>query len=167
MTQKEIEQTVGTISAQIGKLAPDFTLTTHTGEQVTLSHFRQHKNVILYFYPKDNTPSCTTEACTFRDNYQLFTREETEVIGISSDSPLSHQKFSRRHQLPFTLLTDPHGTIRKRYQITATFGLIPGRVTYLIDKQGIIRHIFSDQFHAQRHITEALNALKSLQQTVE
>src|SRR5438552_1808452 len=137
-------------SVQVGALAPDFTLLAQSGESVTLSNFRG-KIVVLYFYPKDNTPGCTAEACTFRDSYEVFKEAGAEVIGVSSDSTSSHQQFATRFHLPFLLLSDEGGVVRKRYGVSATFGLLPGRVTYVIDKQGVIRHIFSAQFAAEKH----------------
>ncbi|HTI13336.1 MAG TPA: peroxiredoxin [Dictyobacter sp.] len=145
-----------------GTPAPDFTLSTQDGTPLRLSDFRGKKAVVLYFYPKDNTPGCTTEACSFRDSYEIFQEAGAEVIGISSDSVTSHQRFAQRYHLPFTLLSDPQGSVRRQYRIPATFGLLPGRVTYIIDKQGIIRHTFSSQFAPEKHITEALNIIKQI-----
>lgn len=147
--------------AQIGTLAPDFTLPTQLGGDVNLRDFRG-KMVVLYFYPKDNTQGCTAEACAFRDSYEVFKGAGAEVIGISSDSTDSHQQFAGRHRLPFLLLSDEGGAVRKRYGVPAAFGLLPGRVTYIIDKQGVIRHIFSAQFAAEKHVTKALNMLDIL-----
>ncbi len=146
---------------QIGTLAPDFALPTQSGTKVNLSDFRG-KAVVLYFYPKDNTPGCTAEACAFRDSYEVFKEAGAEVIGVSSDSTDSHQQFAQRNQLPFTLLSDEDGSVRKRYGVPAKFGIFPGRVTYVIDKEGVVRHIFSAQFAAEKHVTEALNILNML-----
>ncbi len=147
---------------QVGDVAPDFTLPASMGQPVSLASFRGKKNVVLYFYPKDNTSGCTAEACSFRDNYEVFKDAGAEVIGISSDSEASHQRFATRHHLPFILLSDKGGKVRKRYGVPSTFGLLPGRVTYIIDKQGIVRHIFSAQFTPQKHIDEALKELEAL-----
>jgi peroxiredoxin Q/BCP len=147
---------------KVGDHAPDFTLPSLTGESVSLESFLGKKNIVLYFYPKDNTPGCTTEACTFRDSYEVFQEAGAEVIGISSDSEKSHQQFANQHHLPFILLSDLGGKVRKFYGVPATFGLLPGRVTYIIDKQGIVRHIFSSQFAPQMHVSEALNVLQTL-----
>ncbi len=146
---------------QVGDRAPDFTLPNQSGESVSLSDFLGKKNIVLYFYPKDDTPGCTTEACAFRDSYEVFKDAGAEVIGISSDSAQSHQRFAMKHQLPYILLSDARGKIRKCYGVPATFGLLPGRVTYVIDKQGIVRHIFSSQFTPEQHIVEALETLAS------
>ena len=147
---------------KVGNAAPDFTLTSQTGASVSLHDFLGKKSIVLYFYPKDNTPGCTTEACSFRDSYEVFKDAGAEVIGVSSDTPESHQQFAKQHRLPFTLLSDTNGDIRKRYGVPTTFGLWPGRVTYILDKQGIVRHIFSSQFTPEKHITEALKTLEAL-----
>ncbi|SRR5579875_363199 len=150
--------------AQVGLPAPDFTLPNQEGKPVTLSDFRG-KNVVLYFYPKDNTAGCTAEACAFRDSYQVFKDAGAEVIGVSSDSAESHEQFAAQHHLPFILLSDEGGAVRKRYKVPASLGLLPGRVTYVIDREGIVRHIFSSQLNFQKHVTEALRILQELQPT--
>ena len=147
---------------QIGDNAPDFTLPKANGEPVSLSDFRGRADVVLFFYPKDYSPACTVEACSFRDRYEVFRDAGAEVIGVSADSVTSHERFATQFRLPFLLLTDKGGIVRKRYGITKTFGLFPGRRTYLIDRQGIIRHIFSSQFLPTKHVTEALSVLKTL-----
>jgi peroxiredoxin Q/BCP len=150
--------------AQVGQPAPDFTLPSLTGEPVRLASFLGKKDIVLYFYPKDLTPGCTAEACAFRDSYEVFKEAGAEVIGISSDSEEAHQQFAAQHRLPFILLSDSRGAVRKRFGVTPTLGLLPGRVTYIIDKQGIVRHIFSAQFAPQKHVTEALNVLQALRE---
>ena len=147
---------------QVGNQAPDFTLSTASGEQVSLKDFLGKRNIVLYFYPADNTAGCTAEACAFRDSYEVFKDAGAEVIGISSNSEASHQQFAAKNRLPFILLSDPHGAVRKRYGVPTTFGVIPGRVTYVIDKQGVVRHIFINQFQATQHIPAALKALEAL-----
>ncbi len=147
---------------QVGDLAPDFTLSAPAGEAVSLGGFRGEKEVVLYFYPKDNTPGCTAEACAFRDSYEVFKDAGAEVIGISSDSVASHRQFATQHRLPFILLSDGDGAVRKLYGVPTSFGLMPGRVTYIIDKQGVVRHIFSSQLNPTKHITEALKVLQLL-----
>jgi len=145
---------------RVGDQAPNFTLPSQSGEFVSL-HDLRGKNVVLYFYPKDNTPGCTAQACAFRDQYEVFTHAGAEVIGVSSDSEESHQQFAAQYHLPFTLLSDVSGKVRKRYGAT-TMGLLPGRVTYVIDKDGVVRHMFSSAFNAQQHITEAVQALQKV-----
>ena len=147
---------------KVGDRAPDFTLPSLTGEPLSLASYTGKKNIVLYFYPKDQTPGCTAEACAFRDSYEVFQEAGAEVIGISSDSEKSHQQFASQHRLPFILLSDTGGVVRKQYGVPTTFGLIPGRVTYIIDKQGIVRHIFSSQFAPQKHVDEALKVLRTL-----
>jgi thioredoxin-dependent peroxiredoxin len=146
----------------VGDKAPDFTLPNQRGETVTLSHFQGQKAVVLYFYPKDDTPGCTVESCSFRDSYEDFVAAGAEVIGISSDSPDSHRAFASKHNLPFTLVSDAGAAVRKAYGVPATLGLLPGRVTYVIDKTGTVRHVFNSQFNPKGHVAEALGILKTL-----
>ena len=143
-----------------GTSAPDFALQAHTGDTVHLSSFRGKKAVVLFFYPKDDTPGCTKEACTFRDSYSDFTNQDTVVLGISSDSGASHQRFASKYTLPFPLLSDPGGKVRNQYDVGRTLGLIPGRATFVIDKRGLIKAAFSSQFQPEEHIRTALAALK-------
>jgi thioredoxin-dependent peroxiredoxin len=145
---------------QVGDVAPEFTLPKADGELVSLADFRGRSDVVLFFYPKDNSPVCTAEACSFRDSYEVFRDAGAEVIGISADSSLSHEQFAARFRLPFVLLSDKGGVVRGRYGVTKTFGIFPGRTTYLIDREGVIRHIFSSQFLPTKHVTEALSVLK-------
>src|SRR5260221_9923670 len=144
-----------------GDKAPDFTVCDGQGQTVRLKDLRG-KKVVLYFYPKDDTPGCTKEACSFRDSYEAFKDAGAEVIGVSSDSEASHQKFADKFKLPFTLVSDAGGTVRKRYGVPATLGLFPGRVTFVIDRDGIVRHLFKSQLHATKHVDEALGVLKRL-----
>ena len=146
---------------QVGDQAPDFALPDRTGKTVRLSELRG-KPVVLYFYPKDDTPGCTKESCTFRDQYQDFQDAGAEVIGVSSDSPESHEKFATKYRLPFTLLSDRGGAVRKQYGVPSTLGVLPGRVTYVIDRQGTVRHAFNSQLQAAQHVEEALKALRDI-----
>jgi len=146
---------------QVGDKAPDFTLLAQSGATVSLGDFLGKKHIVLYFYPKDNTSLCTEEGCAFRDNYEVFKDAGAEVIGVSSDSVESHRQFAKEHQLPFILLSDVDGVIRKRYGVPTAFGL-PGRVTYITDRQGIVRSIFFSQFTSKRHVDEALQTLQSI-----
>ena len=149
-------------SVEVGDPAPDFTLPAQSGEQVRLSDVWKRGPVVLYFYPKDETPGCTTEACTFRDSYEAFKEAGAEVVGVSSDSVTSHETFASKHRLPFILLADDGGRVRKEYGVKATFGILPGRVTYVIDGEGMVRHVFSSQTGVQRHVHEALDALSEI-----
>ena len=150
------------MSVQVGQLAPDFSLTNQAGETVTLSSFRGQKAVVLYFYPKDDTPGCTVESCSFRDSYEDLQQIGAEVIGVSSDSPSSHQQFASKYKLPFTLVSDADSKVRREYGVPSTLGLLPGRVTYVIDQAGVVRHIFNSQFNPKAHVGEAKKVLQSL-----
>jgi peroxiredoxin Q/BCP len=150
------------MTVKAGDKAPDFALKTQTGDTVSLSQFHGSKPVVVYFYPKDDTPGCTTESCAFRDSYEDFKAAGAEVIGISSDSVDSHQKFAGKYQLPFHLLSDVNSKTRQSYGVPATLGLLPGRVTYVIDKEGVVRHVFNSQFNPKAHVKEALEVLRSL-----
>jgi thioredoxin-dependent peroxiredoxin len=145
-----------------GSLAPNFTLPSQSGKMVSLRDFLGKKPVILFFYPKDDTPGCTKEACAFRERHEDFRELNAEVIGISSDPVESHRSFAAKHELPFTLLSDEGGKVRKLYGASSTFGLVPGRVTYVLDEEGVVRHIFSSQLGVEEHIEEALEALRSI-----
>jgi peroxiredoxin Q/BCP len=147
---------------RIGGLAPDFELPSPTGETIRLSDFRGQSDVVLFFYPKANSPACTMEACAFRDSYEAFREAGAEVIGISSDPADSHRRFADRFRLPFILVSDTDGAVRSLYGVPRTLGLFPGRVTYLIDREGIVRHIFSSQLQPKRHVAEALEVLARL-----
>jgi peroxiredoxin Q/BCP len=146
---------------KVGSVAPDFTLPSQEGEMVSLKDFSGRKPVVLFFYPKDDSPGCTKEVCAFRDNFEEFSKLDAQVIGISSDSVESHRRFAVKHDLSFPLLSDEGGNIRRLYGVPKTFGLFPGRVTYVIDKEGVVRHVFSSQLSVQRHVQEALAALRS------
>jgi peroxiredoxin Q/BCP len=150
------------LKVKVGNKAPDFTLPSQKGENITLSQFLGRKNVVLYFYPKDESRGCTREACEFRDKYEVFKDLGAEVIGVSSDDVESHESFTAKHNLPFILLSDNDKKVRELYGVPSTFGVIPGRVTYIIDKVGVVRHVFSSQFQPKKHITEAIDVLKKL-----
>jgi len=152
------------LTVKVGDKAPDFTLPSQMGDKVTLSEFFGKKNIVLYFYPKDETPGCTREACNFRDSYEELANLGAEVLGVSGQSVESHKSFATHYGLPFILLSDIGNKVRELYGVPSTMGLIPGRVTYIIDKQGIVRHIFSSQTQTQRHVEEAKNTLKELEQ---
>jgi peroxiredoxin Q/BCP len=151
------------VAVKVGDKAPDFTLPSQLGDNVTLSEYFGKKNIVLYFYPKDETRGCTREACEFRDQYDVFTSLGAEVIGVSAQSVESHKSFATHHGLPFILLSDEKNEVRQLYGATSTMGIIPGRVTYIIDKKGIVRHVFSSQFQPEKHIEEALKMLKELE----
>lgn len=148
---------------QVGDKAPNFTLPSQSGEPVRLHDRLGKRVVVLYFYPKDNTPGCTAEACAFRDSHEVFTDAGAEVIGISSDSVDRHATFAGRHKLPFTLLSDQGGQVRKSYGVPAVLGLLPGRVTYVIDRGGTVRHVFNSMTNINQHINDALEVVRQLQ----
>jgi len=147
-------------SVGVGSKAPDFTLLSQSGEMVSLRDFLSQKPVVLFFYPKDDTPGCTRQVCAFRDEYEGFGNLDAEVIGISSDSVKSHRNFAERHDFPFTLLSDEGAKVRKLYGVPNTLGLFPGRVTYVIDEEGVVRHVFSSQLGVERHVEVAIEALQ-------
>ena len=147
---------------RIGDLAPDFDLPTASGRNFKLSEHRGHP-VVLYFYPKDGSPGCTKEACSFRDQYQEFEEMGAEVIGISSDSELSHRAFTAKYALPFPLLSDAGGELRKKYAVPrAVLGLLPGRVTYVLDGEGRVRYVFNSLNEATDHVLNAKAILQDL-----
>lgn len=147
---------------EAGSPAPDFSLPDASGKQVRLGDLLQRGPVVLYFYPKDNTKGCTAEACAFRDSYEVFRDAGAEVVGVSTDSEASHEKFAAQHNLPFVLLSDKGGTVSKRYGATALFGLMTGRVTFVIARDGTVRHVFNSMFNASKHVDEALEVLRKL-----
>jgi len=142
-----------------GSQAPSFTLIDQNGNNVSLDQFKG-KNLVLYFYPKDFTPGCTAESCGFRDHYGEFGGLDAEIVGVSGDSPESHFAFSERYQLPFTLLSDPGNRTAALYGVGKTLGILPGRVTFVIDRQGVIRERFSSQLNIKQHLKKALQALQ-------
>jgi peroxiredoxin Q/BCP len=148
---------------QAGDKAPDFTLPSQAGESVRLSDRLGERVVVLYFYPRDETRGCTAEACAFRDSHEVFAEAGAEVIGVSSDSVGRHAAFADHHKLPFTLLSDEGGRVRKSYGVPAALGLLPGRVTYVIDRTGTVRHVFNSMTNIGRHVNDALGVVKKLQ----
>jgi peroxiredoxin Q/BCP len=145
-----------------GDKAPDFELAAQDGRRVSLHEFYGAKNVVLYFYPKDFTRGCTTETKSFGENYGVLQDLGAEVLGVSSDSSESHKEFAGECHASFPLLADEGGRVRELYRVKSSIGLVPGRVTFIIDKQGVVRHIFSSQLNPRKHIAEAVEALKAL-----
>jgi len=148
---------------QVGDKAPDFTLMSQSGERVRLQDRLAERVVVLYFYPKDETRGCTAEACAFRDSHEVFAEAGAEVIGVSSDSAVRHAAFADHYKLPFTLLSDEGGRVRKSYGVPAVLGLIPGRVTYVIDRAGTVRHVFNSMTNIGQHVGDALAVVRQLQ----
>lgn len=147
---------------KVGDPAPEFALKAQDGEVVKLSEMVSRGPAVVYFYPKDKTPGCTAEAGAFRDSYAKFGELGAEVVGISSDSVDSHRGFADDCSLPFKILSDADGEVRKRYGVPSSMGFLPGRVTYVIDRGGVVRYIFSSQLHATRHAQEALESLRAI-----
>jgi peroxiredoxin Q/BCP len=145
-----------------GDTAPEFEAVGHAGQTVRLADFRGKQPVVLFFYPKDGTPICTREACAFRDAYEDFVAAGAAVIGVSGDPAESHRAFAEAHRLPFTLLSDPGGSLRRLFGVPKTLGVLPGRVTYVIDAAGVVRCVFNSQMFAGRHVAEALRVLREL-----
>ena len=146
-----------------GDKAPDFTLPSQSGEQVRLYDRLGERVVVLYFYPRDDTRGCTAEACAFRDSFEAFTDAGAEVIGVSSDSVDRHAAFAGKHKLPFTLLSDKGGQVRKSYGVPAVLGMVPGRVTFVIDREGTVRHSFNSMTNIGQHVSDALRIVRELQ----
>jgi thioredoxin-dependent peroxiredoxin len=149
------------MSGEVGKPAPDVTLVGPKGS-LRLADLLGRRALVLYFYPRDGTPICTAEACGFRDHHDEFAAAGAEVVGVSQDSLDSHTKFRDEHRLPFTLLSDPDGTAARAFGVKKALGLWPGRVTFVIDKQGVIRHRFESALRARKHVAEALDLVRSL-----
>ena len=147
---------------QVGDKIPNFSAKDSKGNDFDSATVVGKKPVVFYFYPKDNTPGCTAQACSFRDQYEDFKDLGAEVIGISSDSVQSHQKFAKQYHLPFILLSDNDKKLRNLFGVKPSlFGLIPGRVTYVVDRNGIIQLIF-DSVVATNHIPRALEKIKKI-----
>ncbi|XP_022156003.1 peroxiredoxin Q, chloroplastic [Momordica charantia] len=153
-----------TISSKVkkGQAPPAFTLKDQDGKNVSLSKFKG-KPVVVYFYPADETPGCTKQACAFRDSYEKFKKAGAEVVGISGDDSSSHKAFAKKYRLPFTLLSDEGNKVRKEWGVPADlFGALPGRETYVLDKNGVVQLIYNNQFQPEKHIGETLKLLQSL-----
>ena len=151
----------GTI--KVGDKAPDFSLPDSNGNTYTLSSHVGLYPIVIFFYPKDNTLICTKEVCAFRDKFNELNKiGNAQVVGISADSVKSHRDFSDMNNLPFPLLSDEDNEVRKLYGAPKTFGLFPGRVTYILDENGILCHIFSSQLNYKAHVKEAITALTKM-----
>ena len=147
---------------KVGSKVPEFALRDQNGKEFDLKNVIGLKNLVIYFYPKDDTPGCTKEACSFRDQYEKFIEADAMVIGISSQSIDSHKKFADKYKLPFTLLSDSANIVRKLFGVqTNENGNIPGRVTFVIDKTGIIIFTFNSLTQPLKHVEEALQILKN------
>jgi len=146
----------------IGDRAPQFTATAHTGQGVALADYLGKQVVVLFFYPRDGTPVCTAEACGFRDAYADFVAAGAAVIGVSVNSLERHRQFAAERHLPFLLMSDHDQALQKAFGVPRLLGFLPGRTTYVIDKEGVVRHVFTSHFAAGRHIDEALRVVREL-----
>ena len=146
-----------------GPPAPDFEAVLDNGDTFRLSDYRGRKNVVLYFYPKDFTPGCTREACTFRDNYAEMEQYDAVIAGVSTDSAESHRSFREKHELPFPLIPDTEKRVVKLYKAQGFLGFITARVTYVIDKEGVIRAAFQHDFAIARHLPQVLDTLREIE----
>ncbi|MFB6258679.1 MAG: peroxiredoxin [Flavobacteriales bacterium] len=151
---------MATKTLQKGDPAPDLTLLDQDGKEVTLSRFWEQGPLVLFFYPQDHSLGCTKEACSFRDGYEDFREAGAEVLGISSDDASSHRRFQEEHELPFRLLSDLEGRARKAFGIGKTLGVLPWRVSFVIDPQGTVRSVFNSQFQFRSHSKKALQAVR-------
>jgi peroxiredoxin Q/BCP len=148
---------------EVGSVIPQFTLADQNGNLFSINSVLGKKNIVIYFYPKDDSPGCTEEACYFRDQFEVFNEADAKIIGISGQSVESHKKFSEKYKLSYTLLSDEGNKIRKLFGVPTNFlGLLPGRVTYIADKSGKVVYIFDSQTQIKRHVDDALKILKSL-----
>jgi peroxiredoxin Q/BCP len=151
-------------SLSVGDICPSFSLLDQHGETINSSDLIGTQLLVIYFYPKDDTPACTKEACSFRDSHADFADLGCKVIGISSDSVNAHLKFAEKHRLNFTLLADINSEVRKSFGVPrALFGILPGRVTYIIDLKGTVQGIFNSMTDPSGHITHALDTVRALQ----
>ncbi|CAN1291051.1 Peroxiredoxin Q, chloroplastic [Linum perenne] len=145
-----------------GQVPPSFTLKDQDGKAVSLSKFKG-KPVVVYFYPADESPGCTKQACAFRDSYEKFKKAGAEVVGISGDDSASHKSFAKKYRLPYTLLSDEGNKVRKDWGVPSDlFGALPGRQTYVLDKKGVVQLIYNNQFQPEKHIDETLKLLQTL-----
>ena len=152
------------VDLKVGDLAPEFSLMDEHGLPVSLKDYHGKNVVVLYFYPKDFTSGCTTEACSFRDDYKLYQEKGAIVIGVSLDSVESHSKFSEKYSLPFAILSDKGKEVAKSYGVLGMGGFLTKRVTFIIDKNGKITHIFP-KVDVKQHSEEVLKAIEQLQKT--
>ena len=148
---------------EVGSKVPIFELKDQNGELFKLKAVLGKKNLVIYFYPKDDSPGCTKEACSFRDQFKVFADADAIIIGISAQSVESHLKFAKKHRLNYTLLSDIGNRVRKLFGVpTNFFGLIPGRVTYVVNKEGKIMYLFNSQIQAEKHVDETLRILQKI-----
>jgi peroxiredoxin Q/BCP len=147
----------------VGSTIPSFSLKDQNGNVFDIGSVKGKKNLVIYFYPKDDSPGCTKEACSFRDQFDVFNEAGAAIIGISAQSVKSHLEFANKYRLNYTLLSDEGNIVRKLFSVpTNLFGLLPGRVTYIANKEGKVVFVFNSQIKAEMHVEEALRILKEL-----
>ena len=147
----------------VGSTVPSFSLKDQFGKVFDINSVKGKKNLVIYFYPKDDSPGCTKEACSFRDQFDVFNEADALIIGISAQSVKSHLDFATKYRLNYTLLSDEGNKVRKLFNVpTNLLGLLPGRVTYIVNKAGKVVFIFNSQIQAEKHIEEAIRILKEL-----
>jgi peroxiredoxin Q/BCP len=147
----------------VGSRIPGFTLKDQNGKSFDIQSVLGKKNLVVYFYPKDDSPGCTKEACSFRDQFEVFSAADAVIIGISSQSVESHKEFAEKYKLNYTLLSDEGNVVRRLFDVPTNFlGLIPGRVTYVVNKEGIVVYLFNSQIKAEQHVSEALKILTEM-----
>ncbi len=150
------------MALQIGDIIPEIVLKDQNGKWFDLKKETAGKNVVLFFYPKDDSQGCTKQACTFRDQFQDFADANAIVIGISGQSVDSHSNFAEKNRLNYTLLSDEGNKVRKKFGVPTNFlGMLPGRVTYVIDKSGKIVYMFNSQMKFEEHVANTLKFLKT------
>lgn len=151
------------IVTNVGSTVPSFSLKDQNGEVFNLDAVKGKYNLVIYFYPKDDSPGCTKEACSFRDQFEVFKKEDALIIGISGQSVKSHLAFAKKHRLNYTLLSDEGNKVRKSFGVpTSLLGLLPGRVTYVVNKEGKVVFVFNSQLNTDKHIEEAMRILKEM-----
>ncbi len=151
-----------TDTIKVGSLLPSFSLKDQNDHEFDINSVRGKHNLVIYFYPKDETPGCTKEACSFRDQFEVFKKEDAVIIGISGQSVASHLEFANKYHLNFTLLSDEGNKVRKLFGVPGSILGMPGRVTYVVNKEGKVVLVFNSQFDAEKHIDEAMKVLKDL-----
>ena len=147
----------------IGSTIPKFELKDQYGQLFKIDSVLGKKNLVIYFYPKDDSQGCTAEACSFRDQFDVFADADAMIIGISGQSVESHLKFSKKNRLNFTLLSDKGNKVRNLFGVPGNFfGWIPGRVTYVVNRDGKVVYMFNSQLESEKHVEEALRILQEM-----
>jgi thioredoxin-dependent peroxiredoxin len=160
ITEGQLPAQETTEKLKVGSAIPEFSLRDQDGNVFDIRSVVGKENLVIFFYVKDETPGCTTEACTFRDQYDAFRQADARVIGISSQSVDSHRDFAGKYKLQYTLLSDPDDSVRKMFGVKA--GPFPGRVTFVVDKTGKVVYIFNSQTQPAKHVSEAIRILKNI-----